>query len=88
MPPATESTTRGPDLDLALREMLKPRDHAQRRRLAAARGPEEAHKLAVADLEVESRHGVGRFRSIALLDATEVDLRHVSFPVLGLDWFW
>src|SRR2546422_4072228 len=40
------------DPDLARRDLLEPGHHAQRRGLAAARGPDQHHKLAVADLEV------------------------------------
>ena len=41
------------DRDPALRRLLEPGDHAEQRRLAAARRPDEDDELAVADLEVE-----------------------------------
>ena len=41
------------DLDRAARDVLEPGDHAQRRRLAAARGPDQHDELAVFDVEVE-----------------------------------
>jgi len=40
------------DLQLAFGDVLEPGDHPQRGRLAAARGADEDHELAVADLEV------------------------------------
>jgi hypothetical protein len=42
------------DQQLALADALQPGDHAQRRALAAARGADEDHELAVAHLEVEA----------------------------------
>jgi hypothetical protein len=41
------------DHERALGRLLEPGDHAQRRGLAAARGPDEHHELLVVDLEVE-----------------------------------
>ena len=41
------------DEDLAVVDLLEPREHAQRGGLAASRGPDEDHELAVGDLEVE-----------------------------------
>ena len=55
----TPSRCRGPwahvvdhpvaDADRASAQLLEPRDHAQRRRLAAARGTDEHHELVVVD---------------------------------------
>ena len=45
------------DPQRAVGDLLEPGDHPQARRLAAARRPDEHHELAVADLEVEVRHG-------------------------------
>ena len=42
------------DADRAGRNLFEARDHAQRRRLAGARGSEQDEELAVLDLEVES----------------------------------
>ena len=64
------------DGDRTLVDLLEPGDRAQRRRLAAARGPEQHHELPVCDLEVEPPdHVVG---AEALLDVVEPDLRHHS----------
>ena len=41
------------DPELALGDLLEPRDHPQCRRLPAPGGPDEDDELAVADLEVE-----------------------------------
>ena len=41
------------DADLAAGDVLEPRDHPQRGRLAAARRPDEDHEFAVPDLEVQ-----------------------------------
>src|SRR5207237_4800293 len=54
------------DQDLARGDVLEPRDHPQRGRLAAPRGPDEHHELAFANLEREVADG---------LDAVE-HLRH------------
>ena len=42
------------DEDLAAVDLLEPREHPQGRGLAASRGPDENHELAVADLEVDA----------------------------------
>ena len=57
------------DDDLAAADRLEPGDHAQRRRLGAARGSDEHHELAVRDVEVDAVHG---------LEAVGVDLLEVS----------
>ena len=41
------------DRELAGGDRLEAGDHAQRRRLAAARGPEQDHELAVRDGEAD-----------------------------------
>ena len=55
------------DAQLALGDLLEPRDHPQAGRLPAPRRPDEHHELAVTDLEVEVRHG----------DHLAVSLEHV-----------
>ena len=45
------------DLQLAAGDVLEPGDHPQRRRLAAARRPDEDHELAVGDVEVHLLDG-------------------------------
>ena len=46
------------DLQLAAGDVLQSGDHPQRRRLAAAGGPDEDHELAVGDIEVHLFHGL------------------------------
>ena len=46
------------DEDLAVGDVLETRDHAQRRRLAAARWPHQHHELVVGDVEVDASHGL------------------------------
>jgi hypothetical protein len=43
----------GADEDLSVVDLLETGEHAQRRRLAAARGPDEDEKLSVGDVQVE-----------------------------------
>ena len=45
------------DLEDALGDVLEPGHHAERGRLAAPRGPDEDHELAVLDLEGHIRDG-------------------------------
>ena len=44
------------DPDLAVADLLESGDHAQRRRLAAARRADEHDELAFVDLQVEVAH--------------------------------
>src|SRR5205085_12317667 len=62
------------DAQNALRDLLQTRDHSQRRRLAAARRPDEHHELAVDDLETEVAHGGG---------AVAIDLAHLLESVFS-----
>ena len=57
------------DQDPALGHLLEPGDHAQQRRLAAARRADQHHELPVADVEADRVHR---------LDAVRVDLRRAS----------
>ena len=62
---------------------LEPGDHAQRRRLAAARRPQQHHELAVRDVE---RHIVGGWRVPAVVDLGELvdcDDGHQRFPIIS-----
>ena len=71
------------DRERARRDRLEAGDHAQRRRLAAARGPEQHHELAVRDFE---RHIVGGRRMPAVVDLGElVDLDdgHQRFLIIS-----
>ena len=58
-------------------DLLEPRHHAQRRRLAAARGPDQDQELLVADLEVDVLHGV-KAGVVLLVQAADADLGHLS----------
>src|SRR6266540_2774860 len=61
------------DADLSARDLLEPGDHPQRRRLAAAGGPDQHHQLAVRNLERELLDGDGSIR-VDLADAVEGDV--------------
>src|SRR5581483_3284684 len=60
------------DADRALGDLLEPSDHAQRRRLAAARRADEDDELAVVDLEVQILYGARAVR----VDLSDVLERH------------
>ena len=68
------------DLQVALRDVLEPGDHAQRGRLPAPRGPDEDEQLPVGDLKVQVLDGFEAVR-IALDDVVELDLGHVQSPL-------
>jgi hypothetical protein len=53
-----------------LRDVLKARDHAQRSRLAAARGADKGDELLVGDLEIDVLHGMVQ-RPVVLVDLAE-----------------
>ncbi len=63
------------DLDLARRDVLQARQHAQRGRLAAAGRPNQDHELGVFDVEREvvDRDGIG---AKSLGDLLEGNGRH------------
>jgi hypothetical protein len=63
------------DPQLALADVLEPRDHPQRGRLAAARRSDEDHELAVLDLEAHVLDGLIAVR-VALRDSVQDDLGH------------
>src|SRR5205814_7085317 len=63
------------DPDLAARDVLEPGDHAQGRRLAAARGADKGHELPVGDLEVDVLHGMVQ-RPVVLVDVAQTDRCH------------
>ena len=54
------------DRDLAVGDLLQPGDHAQQRRLAAARRADQHAELAVVDLDVDAVHDLGWCRRIFL----------------------
>ena len=68
-------TTRPPIEIVAVRDLLEPRDHAQRRRLAAARRADEHEELAVARLERQVEDGLDAV-VVDLVDLLELDLSH------------
>ena len=61
--------------------LLQAGDHPQRRRLAAARRPDQHQQLAVADLQLQGLHGHGPVREL-LADAVQLNARHG--PLLSL----
>ncbi len=63
-----------PEMDAALRRQLEAGDHAHGRRLAAARGPEQAEELAVAYREARIAHGDELAE--ALLQVLDSDIGH------------
>ena len=62
------------DVDAATRRLDQPVDHAQQRRLAAARRADEHRDLAVGDLERQFAHCDGAVR-VALADGLQPDHR-------------
>ena len=50
------------DVELALADVLKSRDHSERRGLSAARRTYENYEFALFDLKVEVMHGVEAVR--------------------------
>ena len=64
------------DVDLAARRVDEPADQVQRRRLAAARRPEQAEELALGDLEIGRPQR--ELAAVPLRDADEADRRPVS----------
>ena len=67
------------DADLAAGDLLQPGDHAQQRRLAAARGADQHAELAVLDRDVHAVHHRGRAEGLA--HAAERDRRHAMSPL-------
>ena len=66
------------DVNVAASELLEPRDHAQRRGLAAARRPHEHEKFPILDL---NRHVIdGDNIAKAFRDAVEHDASHQQAP--------
>ena len=61
-------------LDEAARRLLEAADHAQRGRLAAARGAEEREELPAADLEVDAVDGDDITEALRDVDEPDLDL--------------
>ena len=64
------------DRDLAGGDLLEPGDHPQDRRLAAARGADEHHELAVADLQRD------------VVDRDDLVAEHLADVRRGRSWPW
>jgi hypothetical protein len=64
------------ELDPAGRRLLEPADHPERRRLAAARRPEQAEELPVHHFEIDVIHGVHIAERLRYLDEPDVDSMH------------
>jgi hypothetical protein len=79
------SLTTGRRCDLgAAGDLLQSRDHAQRRRLAAAGRPDEHGELAMRDMQVERMDGDDA-AGVGLADLLEDDLGHDGrLPVTGV----
>src|SRR4051794_39478033 len=75
------SFTRSPPIELSLADVLKPRDHPQRRRLPAPRRADQDHELAVADRQVHVLHSLEPVR-IALPDFLELNVCHARVSLL------
>ena len=71
------------DDEVAVRDVLQPGDHPQRRRLPASRRADEDHELAVRDVEVDRLDRLEAVR-VALGDPLELDLSHPVSPLLSL----
>mgnify|MGYP003694802525 CR=1 FL=1 len=63
-------TTRSPIRISPLEMSSRPGDHAQGRRLAAARRTDQRHELLVGDLEVDVLHGVME-RAVVLVELVQ-----------------
>jgi hypothetical protein len=63
------------DQDVARADRLEPGDHAERRRLAAARRADQHDEFLVADLEIDVLHGVHHV-AVALVQIPDDDLCH------------
>ena len=63
------------DDDPSRRDALEPGDHAQQRRLPAARGTDEDEKLSILCSQVDAAHG-GEPVRIRLVDVLDADCAH------------
>ena len=67
------------DAYIAARDVLEARNHAQGRRLAAARRADQGHELLVGNLEIDVLHGMEQ-RAIMFVELAECDRCH--FPAV------
>ena len=79
-------TTRSPIRSDALADVLEPRHHPQRGRLAAAGRPDEHHELAVGDLQGQVVDGACPVR-VDLADPFERNSRHSASASTRFDTF-
>ena len=63
------------DRDGAVGDLLEPRDHAQRRRLPAARRADEDEELTVLNLQRQTEHGLDAV-VVDLVDIAELNVSH------------
>src|SRR5262245_36857389 len=80
----TRLTTRSPMRIFAGRDILEPRGHAQKRRLAASRGSHQDDEFAVADEHIDAVDHLGRSEGFS--DVANRNRRHERSstpPVLG-----
>src|SRR5581483_7097504 len=75
------------DGDRAARDVLQACDHAQRRRLAAARGAHQHDELVVGDVQAEVLHG-NHTAGIGLAHIGEDDLGHAQILRPLMTYFW
>ena len=74
------SLTRTPSIRTSpVGDLLEPGDHAQQRRLAAARRADEDDELAVLHVQVDALDDLERFEGFP--DVFEFDGGHGSFPI-------
>ena len=57
-------------------DAFQPRDHAQKRRFAAARRPDQNHKLAIRDIDIHPVHHL--LRPVGFAQIADVNFGHAS----------
>jgi hypothetical protein len=66
------------DPDLAAADLLQPRDHSQRRRLAATGRPDQHYELMIGDVQIDALHRLDA-AFIFLDDLADRDFSHGIF---------
>jgi hypothetical protein len=74
------------DREFAVGDALEPGDHAQRRGLAAARGPEQDEELAIGDIERDIGHRRRMRAVVALAQAAQRDGGHYFTAPAVMPW--
>ena len=69
------------DADVAGGDFLQPRDHPQRRRLAAARRADQHDELVVRDVQIDRTDGFDV--AVLLHDLTQRDFSHAAQPLVA-----